>query len=292
MTGPWARYGREDSPVHPYPDESVRGPNPYLRGQPAWPASGGTRDHDSRRELRGPDTYWPDPAGRTAEASGSPAPNPYPPNPYVRDPYLPNPHSQNAHVGQPSPPNPYLPNEYGQWPGRPPGTAQPARPPGRDWSLIAAVVVMVIIVVAASVILFTLQGTPTAVPPASAPATSGPRTAGAPPDRATTAAATPSVTAVLAAARQAATAWVNAINRKQVSLAKELSCAAVVPEITAAFVKAVAGSLTVTSVTVADPTAAGAVGTLNFSYQKTGDVVRQHDHLALVVESGRWKVCG
>jgi hypothetical protein len=72
-----------------------------------------------------------------------------------------------------------------------------------------------------------------------------------------------------------------------VGAAQALSCAAVRVKITASFVAAVAGSIKVTSI-VNSPSEGT---TLTFSYRKTTDISRQHDHLSLITEGGRWKVC-
>ncbi len=321
MTGPWAGYGREHSPDEVGRRESEPESNPYLRGQSA-------RHSADAADPGGADSYWQNPARSNPYLSGSApqdgppghqpsAQNPYLRNPYLPNPYLPNPHDPYRTTGQ-RPPDSYPQRVYGPAVEYPNATGQPPQPPpghppaqsaGQNWGLIAAAIVMVAIVIAAVAILFNRSDSTTATLPTTAPGAGTVGVLPAPParsaqlppsvtddpttDPATTSSAPPTTStgAALLAARAAATAWVSAINRDQVGPAQALSCAAVKPKIDLAFVRSVAGSITVTSITIDDQAAARPTGTLFFSYQKTTDTQRKQDHLSLVLEAGRWKVC-
>ena len=185
--------------------------------------------------------------------------------------------------------------------------------------MIIAVVVMIAIVIASIVILFDPFDADTAglpsgalsagdsgnvsARPTSAPSPSpstgsriGPTTSAGTEESPRTGAPTPTAgrapaeagTAVSGAAKLAAKSWVDALNKQRVGPAQALSCAAVRPKITASFVATVAGSIKVVSI-LKDPSAG--TTTLTFSYRKTTDTGRQHDHLSLITEAGSWKVC-
>ncbi len=315
MTGPWADYGR---PSGSEPG-LVPGRNPYLRDEESLDESGsGTYQPPSAGNP-----YRSTPYPAPAEAVNPYLSRPDVPNPYVRDFSVPpssyamsDPYARDPYAGQWSPPNASGQHRSGRPQvlagGYRSDSAHP-RPAGRDWSLVVAVVVMVIIVGAAVAILFDHSNLPTAAPPpGDAPAANSPTTVRGQPAPSTGSAPTPTKSAVahrattgpvpakttttksdadLSAAKAAATAWVAAINRQQVTAAQALSCSAVKSKITASFVKSVAGSIIITSVTIDEPAAARPTATLEFTYQKTTDAKRLQDRLALIVESGRWTVC-
>ena len=251
MSGPWARYGEQGGTVGDQP---------------------GSASPDLLREQSAP----------TAELSSS-----------VDD------HGRSSYGGQVT------------------SAVPPARARESRGSLILAVIVMLGIVIASIAILLNPSGANTVGLPAGAPSagdsgdgggrptppsgtpnaapigplagssgTGVPRTGA--PTRSPARSPAPAAATVSGAARLAATAWVAAVNERRVGPAQALSCSAVRAKITASFVATVAGSIKVVSI-VKDPSTG--TPTLSFSYLKTTDASRQHDHLSLVDEAGGWKVC-
>ncbi len=326
MTGPWAGYGREDGPEDAATSEQGR--NPYLQAEPTQPEPVDRHLVDAM-EPTASDAPWQHPQRRNPYLTGSDGTRPTGQHPattsnsYRRNPYLQNPYLPAAYAQQRNQPDTEAQNNtHGRWldPTASDPPALPAAPEAvRDWSLIVASIVMVVIVAAAVLILLNRSGSTTAAPPTAGTATV-PRSNGASPampgnsPRAVTSPSgtdspsgtedandSPSTTSIapptsstgitLVAARAAATAWVDAINRNQPAPARALSCAAVRANIDAAFVQSVAGSIIITSVTLDEPAGARPTGTLAFTYQKTTDAQRKQDHLRLIQESGRWEVC-